>query len=159
MVDGDERVYIGTTRFNNVTFEENIKWRKKHNWKGCIYGCSKKMPISVPTLALVYVIEMNNDINKIMGIGVVRNYINMEYSTCIYRSNTNYNRYIYNSSVRKDRSELNEKLLLALELMVFKGYEHFKRGHGITMIPWKRFGEQAKLIREMFQKIFNLLRK
>ena len=45
-------------------------------WKGCVYGCNKKMPLAVPHLALVYVIEMNNDTNKIMGIGLVRNYIN-----------------------------------------------------------------------------------
>ena len=30
---------------------------------------------------------------------------------CVYKSDTNYNRYVYNSAYRKDRSEINKKLL------------------------------------------------
>ena len=95
MVDKEEKFYIGTTRFTTKTWRENIEWRKKHSWKGCIYGLNKKIPQCVPHLALVYVIEMNNDENKIMGIGVVRNYINQNTKNCIYYNDTNYNRYIY----------------------------------------------------------------
>ena len=122
MVDKDERFYIATTRFTNYTYNENLKWRERFKWKGCVYGLNKKMPLTVPHLAMVYVIEMNNDQNKIMGIGLVRNYINPKYKMCIYKSYTNYNRYIYNSAYRKDRSELNEKFLEALEIILFTGY-------------------------------------
>lgn len=38
-----ERFWIGTTRFDNKTFKENVDWRTKHNWKGCIYGVDKYM--------------------------------------------------------------------------------------------------------------------
>jgi len=154
MLGPGERFYIGTTRFNNSTYKENKGWREKHKWKGCVYGCNKKMPHCVPYLGLVYVIEMNNDKNKIMGIGAIRNYINPKYKICVYKSDTNYNRYIYNSAIRKDRKDINKKLLEVLELILFKGYGHFKRGQGITIIPWKRFGDNGKYIYEMFQHLF-----
>lgn len=149
-----EKFYIGTTRFTNATYKENLEWRERFKWKGCIYGCNKKMPLVVPYMAVVYVIEMNNDTNKIMGIGLIRNYINHKYKMCIYKSDTNYNRYVYNSACRKDRSEINEKLLCALELIVFKGSGHFKRGQGITTIPWKRFANYGATIYKLFQGLF-----
>jgi|UniRef100_A0A6C0C5F9 hypothetical protein len=155
MVDTSERFYIGTTRFTNNTYKENSDWRERFKWNGCIYGCNKKMPLTIPHLALVFVIEMNNDTNQIMGIGLVRNYINSKYNMCIYTSDTNYNRYIYNSSYRKDRVEINKKLLAALEIILFKGKGHYKRGQGITTIPWKRFGGSGAYIYKLFQKLFN----
>ena len=154
MVDKDERFYIATTRFTNYTYNENLKWMERFKWKGCVYGLNKKMPLTVPHLAMVYVIEMNNDQNKIMGIGLVRNYINPKYKMCIYKSDTNYNRYIYNSAYRKDRSELNEKFLEALEIILFTGYGHYKRGQGITVIPWKRFGNNGTQMYWLFQRLF-----
>jgi len=154
MVDKDERFYIATTRFTNYTYKENLDWRERFKWKGCVYGLNKKMPLTVPHLAMVYVIEMNNDQNKIMGIGLVRNYINPKYKMCIYKSDTNYNRYIYNSAYRKDRSELNEKFLEALEIILFTGYGHYKRGQGITVIPWKRFGNNGTKMYWLFQRLF-----
>jgi len=150
-----ERFYIGSTRFTNYTFKENSEWRERFKWKGCVYGCNKKMPLTVPHLALVYVIEMNNDTNKIMGIGLVRNYINPKYKMCVYKSDTNYNRYVYNSAHRKDRTEINKKLLVALEFILFKGHGHFKRGQGITTIPWKRLGDRGSDIYKLFQGLVN----
>ena len=154
MVDKDERFYIATTRFTNYTYKENLDWRERFKWKGCVYGLNKKMPLTVPHLAMVYVIEMNNDQNKIMGIAFVRNYINPKNKMCIYKSDTNYNRYIYNSAYRKDRSELNEKFLEALEIILFTGYGHYKRGQGITVIPWKRFGNNGTQMYWLFQRLF-----
>ena len=154
MVDKDERFYIATTRFTNYTYNENLEWRERFKWKGCVYGLNKKMPLTIPHLAMVYVIEMNHDQNKIMGIGLVRNYINPKYKMCIYKSDTNYNRYIYNSAYRKDRGEINKKMLEALELILFKGYGHYKRGQGITAIPWKRFGKSGTEMYWLFQRLF-----
>ena len=58
----NERFWIGTTRFNNKTFNENKDWRAKHEWKGCIYGVDKYMsthPKASPPNGLIYVLEMN----------------------------------------------------------------------------------------------------
>ena len=151
MVDKDEKFYIGTTRFTTSTFNENKQWRDKHEWRGCIYGLNKKMPQTVPYMALVFVIEMNNDTNSIEGIGVIRNYINRDYKTCVYKSDRNYNRYIYNSAYRKDISEIkNKKVIDILELILFYGSGHYKRGQGITTINWNRFDDKTKLVMKHF---------
>lgn len=158
MVDINEKFYIGTTRFTNDTMKENKEWREKHNWNGCIYGLNKKMPSTVPYMALVFVLEMNNDTNKIEGIGVVRNFINSDYKTCVYKSDRNYNRYIYNSAYRKDISEIkNKKVIEILELMLFYGYKHYKRGQGITTINWSRFDDNGKRVMiNFFHNLFEI---
>ena len=43
-------------------------------------------------------------------------------------------------------SALNEKFLEALELILFKGYGHYKRGQGITTIAWNKFKDGLKKI-------------
>jgi hypothetical protein len=157
MVDKDEKFYIGTTRFTTATFAENTEWRKKHNWEGCIYGLNKKNPTTIPYMALVYVIEMNNDTNKIEGIGLIRNYINQDYKTCVYKSDRNYNRYIYNSIYRKNVTDIKYiKIIEMLELLLFKGSGHYKRGQGITTISWERFDDLGKkVIKSFFHKLFD----
>jgi len=157
MIDKNERFYIGTTRFTNKTYKENSNWRKKHGWKGCIYGLNKQISESVQPMALVYVIEMNNDENRIEGFGLVRNYFNRNNSFYIYKKDTNYNRYIYNSQYRKDISEIDSpKLIEMLEALLFTGYGHYKRGQGITTIDWTRFNELGqKVMMKFFQNLFN----
>jgi hypothetical protein len=152
-----EKIYIGTTRFSNSTFEENSQWRNKHKWDGCIYGVNKKTSPSVPRMALVYVLEMNNDTNTIEGIGLVRNYINLKYKPCIYTSDLNYNRYIYNSKYRIERNNIKyKKVLELLEIIVFTGSGHYKRGQGITIIDWNKFNMNTiKLLKIFFQQLFN----
>lgn len=157
----DEKFYIGTTRFTNATYKENKDWREKHNWKGCIYGLNKRMPQSVPKEALVYVLEMNNDLNKIEGIGLIRNYINYKYKAYIYKGDPNYNRFIYNSNYRLDINDIkNEnylKIIEILERLIFYGAGHYKRGQGITTINWNRLDDKKKkLFILFFQKLFNI---
>ena len=157
MVSNHERFFIGTTRFNDSTFEENKSWRQKHNHIGCIYALNKKIPASIPPDSLIYVLEMNNDQNKIMGIGLTRNKRDTHQRIRIYRDNPYYNRYIYHSNQRIDAKDVkHQKLLKVLESMVFKGSRHMKRGQGITCIPWNRFkkGKTRKIIRLFFQSMF-----
>jgi len=160
-----ERFWIGTTRFNNKTFEENKDWKEKHKWKGCIYGVDKYMsthPKASAPNGLIYVLEMNNDINKIMGIGLVRNKINHDDKALINFTDRHYNKYIYHSAYRIDASEFTEKqkkYIEILEIIVFKGYRHFKRGNGITIIKWNRFKTdvtKSKFI-SFFRNLFNIL--
>ena len=65
--------YIATTRFNNATWNENTRWKQTNNWDGCIYNSPTELPINIPYQALVFVLEMNNDTNQIMGVGLIRN--------------------------------------------------------------------------------------
>ena len=157
VISSYERFYIGTTRFNNNTFAENERWRKKHKHKGCIYGLNKKIPGNIPPDTLIYVLEMNNDENKIMGIGLIRNRLDMQQRIRVYNENPYYNRYVYHSKQRIDANDIKyKKLLNILERIIFKGYKHMKRGQGITCLSWKRFkkGKTRKIVRLFFQRLF-----
>ena len=128
---------------------------KKRGYK--VYALNKKIPASIPPDSLIYVLEMNNDQNKIMGIGLTRNKRDTHQRIRIYRDNPYYNRYIYHSNQRIDAKDVkHQKLLKVLESMVFKGSRHMKRGQGITCIPWNRFkkGKTRKIIRLFFQSMF-----
>ena len=58
---------ITVARFNELTYEENKKYRAKSSHK-CIYGFDKEISETIPYGSTVYVIEMNNTTNEIMGI-------------------------------------------------------------------------------------------
>jgi len=146
------------TRFNNLTWEENSKYREKHKMQGCCYGTPVLLQIDVPIGAIIYVFEMNNEKNKIMGIGLIRNHNRGDKKYYIY-SDGNYNRYNYKSDYRISRSEFkdsNNQLLELIEVLVFKGYTHMKRGHGIQLINDKKYNE----IKNKFTKeqILNMIR-
>ena len=160
-MNAEEKFYIGTTRFTNETYKENREWREKHNWSGCMYGLNKRIPKSVPHEALIYVLEMNNDTNKIEGIGLIRNYINYKQKAYIYKKDPNYNRFIYNSNHRIDTREIKNttylKVIEILENLIFYGAGHYKRGQGITTINWKKLDEKKKnLFIMFFNKLFDI---
>tara|TARA_B100000073_G_scaffold348197_1_gene365611 strand:- start:356 stop:697 length:342 start_codon:yes stop_codon:yes gene_type:complete len=82
------------------------------------------------------VIEMNNDLNKIMGIGFIENKIVFEPTHHIY-SIPNFNRYIYKGDKWISREllvEKNPELVKVLEKMLFTGKSHLKRLTGISRI-------------------------
>ena len=128
---------IATTRFNTKTWNENKRWREINNWKGCIYGTPTQMSEKIVPLTPVFILEMHNDINKIKGIGLIRNAVVINKYHKIY-SDGNYNRYAYKSKYRIDRSLLDpeeKKIIKILDILVFKGSRHLKRGQGITSVP------------------------
>ena len=129
--------YIATTRFNNETWEQNLTWRRINEWDGCIYGTPMEMKEDIYKGGLVIILEMNNDINKIMGLGLVKNSVVTDRYYKIYKWG-NYNRYTYKSEYRIDRDEIDddeEKVLNILDVLVFKGSRHLKRGQGISCLP------------------------
>jgi len=128
---------ICCTRFTNDTWEQNIIWRRVNNYEGCIYNSPTRIKENVPLLIVVFVIEMNNDLNKIMGIGMVKNYVHTDKYYKMY-TDGNYNRYTYKSLFRIDKDDFKkeEKLYIdILETLIFKGSYHIKRSHGITQLP------------------------
>ena len=158
MMSNDTLFSIGTTRFNNKTFQENIEWRQSHNWKGCMYGLNKKISNTVKKNALIYILEMNNEKNEIEGIGLIRNFINRNHKARIYKNNRWYNRFIYNSSHRINRNEItNQKLLRKLERKLFFGPKHFKRGQGITILNKTMFDDIFKRdVDNFLSNLFNI---
>lgn len=146
------------TRFNTHTWEENKRWRDNKNCKGCIYTTPVRIKSTIPLLTTIIVIEMHNDMNKIMGIGLIENIIHTKETVKIY-SDCNYNRYVYKSLYRIDETLFNEeerKYMSVLEQLVFKGSRHCKRGQGITSLPlWivtNRHFNFVEFIKTMFKE-------
>jgi hypothetical protein len=84
---------LACTRFNNKTWQEYQQWMTTHQQPyeqiyhrplKCIYGCPREISHKkIPPQAEILVIEMNNDENRIMGIGKIENKTASE----VYRSN------------------------------------------------------------------------
>lgn len=136
--------YLLTTRFNNETFEENKIFRLKHNFNGCIYNEPREIPCSVNINHKLFVFEMNNQKNEIMGIGLLDKQVYKRYK--VHRD-MNYNRYTYIGKYRLDRDYITREdmeYLKIIETIVFKGKDHVKRGHGFISIPQKKIEKNKK---------------
>ena len=179
---------IACTRFNNKTWQDYQTWlsayqqsyeQTYHRPLKCIYGAPREISHKkIPPQAKILVIEMNNDENKIMGIGEIQNQTASETYKPVaggappppFRkifSDRNYTRYIYIGNTRyASREELERNhtedaqyinahlaniitlpqtphppeepttniLLEYLEILLFKGARHMKRGTGITRV-------------------------
>ena len=129
---------LATTRFNNFTWDENCKMREKNQAAKCVYAAPIQISSRVPLDRNVFIMEMNNDNDQIMGIGLVKNHpVAGKYAV---HSVQNYNRFIYIGKWRIDREEMSaseREILKFLEAMCFRGINHSKRGQGITAFPMK----------------------
>jgi hypothetical protein len=128
-----------TSRFTNDTLEINRNYKQKKNITGCIYGSPQEMSPKILNTSLVFVIEMNNDTDSIEGIGLVRNKPYLDKYYRIY-NHGDYNRFVYKSNYRIDRSTLwehNRALVKVLEYVLFGEKTHLKRGSGFTTVTQK----------------------
>lgn len=125
-----------TSRFNNKTWQENMNYREKQQNIGCIYCSPEPISVSVPIDTIMFVLEMNNDTNKIIGIGMVRNKpICGKYY--VYEDG-NYNRYVYIGKTRIKREDMTgeeEEIMKVFDILCFTGNRHTKRGQGIKKFP------------------------
>ena len=143
---------VGTVRFNNKTYIENLKWKQRKGYNGCAYGLNKPLSIKIPTGKFIYIIEMNNEINKIMGIGKIKNVIIHSNRSRMY-NDENLNNFIYKSHDFISRLKIIEtqpkgcKVLKLLENILFRGSKHFKRGQGCVMLPWTRISTAGNVIK------------
>jgi hypothetical protein len=119
---------LACTRFNNKTWQEYQNWKNTYQQTyeqiyqrplKCIYGTPREISnTKIPPQARILVIEMNNDENKIEGIGEIINQTASEvYKTVgsgcrpikfnTLFSDRNYTRYIYIGNTRyASREEL-----------------------------------------------------
>ena len=164
------RIEILTTRFSNYGMKENRTWCEEHglSTSSCVYGTPVMITRHVLDDAYAFVIEMNNDKNKIEGIGLIRNKVCEQRYRKIH-SDPNLNRYSYEGEYRVNVSQIGDttddkyykKLICALEVLLFKGKRHSKRSIGITRIPnwikYNRFDYNfGKALFEMFEKYAKL---
>lgn len=144
------RRHLMTSRFNNETFCENHDFRNRHPNIGCIYAAPEPVSQHIEVDAIVFVLEMNNDTNQIVGIGLIQN----RYYCEKYRvyNNNNYNRYVYRGKQRIDRSEMTTQenaVMQIFDILCFTGSKHMKRGQGLKSFPCEilyKYKEQIDLV-------------
>jgi hypothetical protein len=154
---------IASTRFNNSTLVENLEYRIKTN-NACIYCSPQRMSPKIKADSLVFIVEMNNELNQIEGIGLIKNTIQHDKYFKVYED-CNLNRYVFKGKYRINREELiryNSKLVEILDIILFKGKTHLKRGSGITTITDKLLKNEKcegldikSIIKEIFINNFN----
>jgi len=155
----NQKTFLVTSRFNTETYSENQEYRNKHSYDGCIYCSPEPVSKKIPIDSIMFVLEMNNDTNKIIGVGMIRNHaICSKYH--VYE-NGNYNRYAYSGKYRIDRSEMAEEeevIMQAFDILFFTGNRHMKRGQGLKSFPvdilykCSKVVDLVKFISEMFKK-------
>ena len=152
---------IATTRFTNKTWTEKENWCKKNEWKGSIYGTPRKIGEKIPHDSIVFVLEMNNDKNKIEAIGLIKNFLYADKYYKIY-SDGNYNRYVYKSLYKIDLNNNNNnnltdherKVIEIFNVLLFKGSRNVKRYQGITEIPkWIKYNKHMDFVK-FFKELF-----
>jgi hypothetical protein len=152
--------YIMTTRFNQSTYRENRAFCEKQRGGAvkCVYCCPLPVLSKIPQERYMFVLEMNNEVNRIMGIGLVRNRYGIR-RFAVY-SNMSYNRYVYVGKHRIDRTEMTaeeEGVMQWLDSVCFKGANHMKRGQGMTAFPVEIMFQLSSIMdlplfmKEMFQ--------
>lgn len=129
---------VVTGRYNNETWEASLQYRNRKNIQ-CIYAPPCKLSPLIHLNSPVFIIEMNNSTNQIMGIGLIKNKL---VTDKVYKvqADSNCNRYIYigEHHISRDLLDMyNPFLVYVLEEILFKGYTHSKRGTGLTKIPEK----------------------
>jgi hypothetical protein len=127
---------VMTSRFNDETIAENKTFRNRNPKIGCIYCAPQMISKKVPLDSVMFILEMNNDKNRIEGIGMVRNHPHAnKYS--VY-DNGNYNRYTYLGKYRIDRDSMTEhenEIMTVFDILCFTGNKHMKRGQGLKAFP------------------------
>jgi hypothetical protein len=156
-------ITIATTRFNEETYKQNINYKNNIQYKGCLYGTPLKIKEKIPLESNVYVIEMNNEKNKIEGIGLIINKNILDKNYRIY-NDKDYNRYIYKGNIHLSATDIidsyNKKVIIVLEQLLFKGEKHCKRAQGITQLPEWILNNKSKFdfihcFNEIFKKYIN----
>lgn len=176
---------ILSTRFSTHTYLELYRYKGNHQAKyqnNSLYCVKTIMAREIIKMnKYLFVLEMNNTINKIMGIGMIRSNLSKEQNLNIY-SDLEFNKYVYRSLYHVQLieptiinsysvSSLNKKKNINIyceniptefiDLMedeiipkCFFGKGHIKRGGGFTRFPM-RF-QQPELLEKLL-KLFIMM--
>ena len=120
-----------TTRFTDETLRENLRARDTYQIP-CLYGLC--VAISPKHQEPLYILEMNNTTNELVGIGIITHETRPKIR--IY-ANPFYNRYIYEGTTHIPANEIPHSIREAIEEKCFKGRGHLKRGKSMTQFPPK----------------------
>jgi hypothetical protein len=152
--------YLASTRFNNETYRENIEYRHKKDIK-VIYGTCVRIQARYSLDTILFVIEMNNETNKIEGIGIIRNRLT-DNKYKLY-SNNDYNRCVYVGEYWMSREQIlnsdDPELVEIFDLILFKGKSHMKRQAGISVITKKLLTNWIYELPDLEQRVKNIFVK
>jgi len=157
------RVYdIYTTRFTSDTYYQNMRFKQNIDWNGSLYSTMLTFPANTPD-KLLFILDMNNTTNKIVGIGLVQNKLAKDQDVNIY-SNPAFNNYIYKSTYYisltqnyshsdcdkhendgENESDWRKFIEDEFEAKLFYGKSHSKRGGSFMIFP-KKFKKQKHLL-------------
>jgi hypothetical protein len=156
--------HIASTRFNNNTLAQNMAYRLK-SCEPALYGTGFQINAKYPAGIILFVVEMNNDENRIEGIGLISNNIVFDKKHKIY-VDSNYNRFIYRGDYWLSREkilEIDPEIVAIFDKILFKGKSHLKRQSGITIVTeklvlnWKFDLEVLKRqVKGMFINVFKI---
>ena len=154
---------IVTTRFNDKTFIENKLYRESMNpVPKCIYTSSHPVAVNIPLEKEIFVLEMNNETNRIMGIGRIFNIPIYNKYKIHYENKFNVFSYIGTSRIdRTEMHDLEEDIMKVFDVLCFKGKRNLKRLKGIKRFPidmlynCKEILDIVVFISEMFVKRVN----
>lgn len=151
--------FIMTSRFNTNTWNENCSYRSQYPKFGCIYCSPCPVSSRVPLDSVMFVLEMNNDENRIMGIGTVKNHPRVN-GLHVYE-HANYNRYQFYGRHRIDRADMvgdEEAVMCAFDILCFTGNSHQKRGQGLKLFPMEMLFRCMRVI-DLVEFISNMFKR
>jgi hypothetical protein len=150
---------LTTTRFNNKTWSENQQFRDIHSKIGCIYPTPEPNRQEISPETNLFVLEMNNETNQIIGVGLVKN--KPIYNKYHVYSDPKYNSFAYLGKHRIDRKSMDkeeERIMKVFDILCFKGFRHMKRLLGLKTFPvdilykCKQIMDLLEFVSSMFKK-------
>ena len=174
------KIYVLTTRYNDKTLLANHTFLEKTGKYKCVYSSPSSISEKIPVGSNCIVLEMNNDSNRSIGIGLIEK-TECKKKLCVQEWGY-YNRVHYTGYFRIDREELvlpsanpalpvvstslsnlaESQTMELLDSLCFKGSGHLKRGKGLTMFPvaylYSHFERGIDIefeLREMFNRRFS----
>jgi hypothetical protein len=136
---------VYTTRYNSYTYLQNQRFKenKLNGFNGAIYSTTMPFPVSTSMEKYLFVLDMNNTTNKLMGISLLKNRLAKDQTLNVY-SDPTFNNYIYKTKFYIDFScvklEESWKLFIEneLERCLFYGKSNMKRGGSFTRFSLKK---------------------
>lgn len=145
---------IYTTRFTTDTYFQNQRFKESSQWTGSLYSTMLTFPQNTPD-KMLFVLDMNNTTNKVVGIGLVLNKLSKDQSINIY-DNHSFNNYVYKSKYYIQFIDINQcgkyhKFIESswidfiekeFEKILFYGKGNLKRGSSFMRFPRKFLKEK-----------------
>jgi hypothetical protein len=156
------RSHLMVTVYNEKTRQESEEYRNRKMPNGAAIYCSP-LPVAttIPQEENMMVLEMNNDTNQIMAVGLVQNRPHIEKYAVYKDTNESYNRFVYMGKYRIKREDMTkeeEQIMKSFDNLCFKGNYHMKRGQGIRAFPavilWR-----CRIVVNLVEFVENMFRK